>query len=121
MAAFLLGLAAGILINFVTALFSRKHALRMIPWLCLYIAVHGLAVALNSDPVRIKAMAIAQKNSPWVSYPIVILVVSILACLYWWGINSGVTKLDKATMPPTQPPAPPIARVAPSEGSTPSV
>jgi hypothetical protein len=122
MAALLLGVIVGILINLVTALFSRKHALQMIPWLCLYIAVHGLTVLLNSEPVRIEAMAIARKSSPWASYPIVILVFSALGCLYWWSINAAVNRLDKATTTPaSQPPAPPAVPVAQPANKTRSV
>jgi hypothetical protein len=99
MATFLLGVAVGVVINLVTALFSRKHALQLIPWLCLYIVGHGAVLFLNSEPIRIMAMATARKYPPWETYPILVIAASILVCIYWWGINLGVRRLDTLTAP----------------------
>jgi hypothetical protein len=97
MATLIFGIVVGVVINLITAFFSRKHARQLLPWLLLYIGIHGFAVLLNYDPVKIWGMAIARSNSPWKTYPVVIIAVSILASIYWWSVNAAVHKLDKAT------------------------
>jgi len=64
MDAFILGVVVGVLINLVTALFSRRHGLQLIPWLCLYIAIHGTYVMLTSTSVTAQAMKVANKYPP---------------------------------------------------------
>jgi hypothetical protein len=119
MSAFLLGAAVGVLVNLFTALFSRKHALRLIPWVSLYVALHLTAVILNSSTVRLHAMNIAKHSSQWISYPIVGIVALTLALIFWWGINSAVAKLDHATSVPTSDQLPPIQEPNPAKSPIP--
>lgn len=99
MATFLFGVVVGVLVNLLTALFSRKHALQLIPWMCFYIAVHGCWVLLDADPVRGEAMKLAQQHSPWVLYPVAMLTAAILAGFYVHGVRKIVARLDMVTQP----------------------
>jgi len=117
-------MVVGVVINLITALFSRRHAVRVLPWLCFYMAVHGMYVGLQTDIAWGIEMKIAQKS--WLSYIAVMLTAALLAGFYWRAVNVAVGKLDKATKPrsagpslapptPSQPPTHPT----PIEPSTP--
>jgi hypothetical protein len=94
---FILGVVIGVLINLITALFSRDKALALIPWLLLYIFIHGAYVLLNGGPVSVFAANMARKYSTNWSYPIVMMMGAILTGLAWRGINSATAKLEQAT------------------------
>lgn len=93
----------GVVVNLVTALFSRKHALSLIPWLCLYIALHGSYVLLEGDPFRGAAMRLARNYPGWASYLVVMLTAAVLAAMYWRVVRSGMAKLDTVTQPKSPP------------------
>ncbi len=101
MEAFILGVVVAMLINLVTALFSRRHGLQLIPWLCLYIAIHGTYVMLASTSVMAQAVKVSNKYPPVFTYPIVVTLAAILAGLFWHSVNVGVHKLAQVTAPQT--------------------
>jgi hypothetical protein len=95
---FCLGLVVAVLVNFLTALFSRERGLKLIPWLLFYVSLHLSAVFLNTDFMRGKVMEMAHNgNHGWPSYAFVMLVTACLAGFYWHGINLGIDKLAAAT------------------------
>ena len=86
------------LVNFITALFSREKGLILIPWLVFYVSLHLLAVFLNTEFMRGKAMEIASHvHHNWLSYVIVMMAAAVLAGFYWKGINVTVDTLAAAT------------------------
>lgn len=122
MAAFVLALLVAMLVNLLTALFSRKHAISLLPWLFFSVAVYGAYVGLTTDVAWRQAMEIAKRFPQWLSYPIVILIAAILAGVYWRAVNIAVDKLDRLTttsgaepQPPLldKTPAPPLKHAAP--------
>lgn len=99
MGGFLLGLVVAMLINVVTALFSRRHALGLIPWLMLYLALHGGYVLLTNDIVWGHSMSLAERlHSHW-SYVAVILIFAIIGGVYWFLVQSATQRLATATIP----------------------
>jgi hypothetical protein len=116
MGTFVFGMVVGVVINLITALFSRRHAVQLLPWLCFYMAVHGMYVGLQTEIAWGIEMKIAQKS--WLSYIAVMVTAALLAGFYWRAVNVAVDKLDKATKPssagpslgpptPSQPPTHP--------------
>jgi hypothetical protein len=99
MATFLFSMVAAVLVNLVTAFFSRRNALRLIPWFCLYIGIYGSIVAVHSKPAREFSMTLAQKCPSWWSYVIVAIGSSLLAIVYWHSVRKGAALLDHVTQP----------------------
>jgi hypothetical protein len=102
MSGFILGIAVGIVINLVTALFSRDKALKLLPWLLLYIMMHGSAVLLNADFMKGIVMEEVKQFKPygWLSYAIVILLSGCIGGIYWKASNLFVTRLAQHTDKP---------------------
>src|ERR1039458_10752598 len=98
MSGFVLGVAVGIVINIITALFSRKAAIKLIPWLCLYIALHGVFLLMHQHSINSFAMAEARKYPHWLSYLVVIFGAALLAWGYWYSLLQGVAWLDSKTV-----------------------
>jgi len=87
---FALGIVVGIVINLVTALFSRRKALALLPWLLLYIGIHGAYVFLTGN-----GREFIVKHNQWWIY----LIVVVIALLFWKTIIAVVNKIDTATAP----------------------
>ncbi len=102
MGGFLLGIAVGTVINLITALINRKAAVRLIPWLCLYIAIHGAVLLARQESVNSFVMAEARKYPHWLSYLIVVGGMAILATIYWHFLLRGVAWLNDKTSEPAQ-------------------
>ena len=102
MGGFVLGIAVGVVINLVTAFFNRKAAVKLVPWLCLYIAVHGAFLLVHEDGVNTFAMNATRKYPHWLSYLIVVGGIAILAAIYWHVLLRGVAWLDAKTSEHTQ-------------------
>jgi hypothetical protein len=100
MAGFVLGMVVGVLINCVTALFSRKHALQLTPWLCLYVALHGGFLLLGTNYVWGHSVNLAQRYHHWWSYAIVITTFAIAGAVFWFCVQKATQKLGEATSQP---------------------
>lgn len=105
-AAFILGVVVSALVNILTALFNRERGIRLVPWMVLYVTIHGLYVLLETDPVRGFVMAEARRYHGLPSYLFVMVVAAFLAALYWKVLQVGAVALDKATAHATQAPLP---------------
>jgi len=92
---FILGIVVSALVNILTGLFNRERGLRLIPWMMLYVAIHGSYVLLEMN--RDFMIGQARRFPGWQSYLVVAAVAAILAVLYWKAVNAAVAVLDKAT------------------------
>jgi hypothetical protein len=101
MGGFVLGVVIALLINCLTAVFSRKHALQLVPWLLLYCALHGGIVLLGTGVVWGEAMNLAQRyHSRW-SYVVVAIAFAICGLVFWALIQTATKRLDMRTTTPT--------------------
>ena len=87
---FILGIVVAAVINLLTALFSRRKALTLLPWLLLYITLHGAYVFLSGS-----GRDFLMKHNQWWAYP----VVAVIALLFWKFVNIAVNSIAIATNP----------------------
>jgi hypothetical protein len=90
MGGFILGIVVGVVINIVTALFSRDKALQILPWLLFYIFLHGTYVLLGTTEGGQQLVMISRG---WPSY----IIAALIALLVWAFIRHSVERLDYAT------------------------
>ena len=124
MAGFLLGVVVGVLINLVTALFSRKHALQLIPWMTLYIFIHGMLVLLQTDTAWGISLSISRRFTSNFSYVFVILLFAIAGGVFWHFVRKATNNLANATQPgshevPSVPSRPLATETAPDASEKP--
>jgi hypothetical protein len=96
------GLVLSMIVNIITALFSRKAGLKILPWLIFYFTILLLYDVLTNDVVWREVMKIAQKYPSLISYSIVILASAVLGAGYWKAVNKAVDKIDVLTTPTEQ-------------------
>jgi hypothetical protein len=94
MSLFILGAVIGLLCNFIAALFSREKALKLIPWILLYIGFHGIYVLVTADFFEAQAMKWTQRIHPhWLSYVVLMSLAAVMAALWWKAVNVAATKM----------------------------
>jgi hypothetical protein len=87
---FILGVVVGVMINLVTALFSRRLALKILPCLIFYIFLHGVYVVFTVTEWG-KTFVMVPRGWPYY------IAMAILTLLVWKCIAYGVHTLDRVT------------------------
>ena len=102
MSGFIFGVVVGVVINLITALFSRAKALKFLPWLLFYVLAHGTAVALSSDTIWRVTMSLARRyaSHAWISYLVVMAVSAVLGGVYWKIARVAIYRLEDHTSEP---------------------
>lgn len=107
MAGFVFGVVVAAAVNIVTALFSRETGLVILPWLMLYVLVHGTAVAIlrESFQARLRLAVrrlVATKWTRMLSYVFVMCCSALLGGVYWWLVNAAARVVEDRTAQPKQ-------------------
>lgn len=91
------GIVIGVIIDIITALFSRNMALKILPFLVYYIAIVVINEVLKIDIIVENTMQLAKYHQSWVSYLIIMLISACLGGFFWKITILGTKKLDEKT------------------------